>query len=397
MDLCTYFEPINKGKINFKTNEFTPQLGDRIRTYWEEAEFPDLKNATLAMLGVCEDRGSAMNKGCAKAPDEIRSKLYRLALPCEEMNMIDLGNMVAGKNCEDTYFALTEVLYKLMDQNITVIILGGSQDITFAQYRAYEVLGRIINMVAVDARFDIDSRPTIDSQSYLYHIIQQQPNYLFNFTNVGYQSYFTGYKAVELMDELQFDCYRLGAIQEKISKAEPIFRGADALSIDLGAIRQSDAPANGAPSPHGFYGEELCQMARYAGMSDKLSSIGIYELNPMLDHKHQTAHMVAQVLWYFIEGYYGRKNEIPSRDRLNYKRYLVTLSSNSQGLTENEMVFYKSKRSDRWWMEVPCESDENKERYKRQLLIPCTYEEYQQALDNDIPALWWKYYKRVNG
>jgi len=38
---------------------------------------------------------------------------------------------------------------------------------------------------------------------------------------------------------------------------------------------------------------------RYAGMSDKLSSFGIYEINPLFDNHDQTSHLAAQMIWYF--------------------------------------------------------------------------------------------------
>ena len=59
------------------------------------------------------------------------------------------------------------------------------------------------------------------------------------------------------------------------------------------------------------------------------------------------------------------------------------------------MVFYKSKKSDRWWVEVPCSTEANGES-KRKLLVPCLYDDYEQALGNKIPDIWWKFYQRVN-
>lgn len=391
MDLCSYFEPISREGICLDGVDFDASLASAVDSYFADGPFPDLKNVNLAIVGVPEDRNAVLNRGCAAAPDKVRNYLYRLARPAEGMAVADLGNIAPGKSPEDSLFAVTEVLYRLMDRNIAVVVLGGSQDITFAQYRAYEILGRVVNIVAVDSRFDICPSPAPDSRSYLYHIVRQQPNYLFNFTNIGCQSYFCGSKLSALMDELEFDHYRLGAVQADMERTEPLIRAADLVSVDLGAVRQSDAPANGDPSPHGFYGEELCRMARFAGMSDKLSSIGFYELNPLFDRQGQTAHLTAHAVWFFIEGFYNRKSDFPYRDRENYKRFMVPLDRENL-----EIVFYKSKKSDRWWMEVPCETDERKERYLRHLLIPCTYDEYRQAMENEIPDLWWRFYRRVN-
>ncbi|MCF0211646.1 MAG: formimidoylglutamase [Bacteroidales bacterium] len=412
MELITYLQPIKREAIDFLEGDFGVCLGSKTATYWEGEAFPDLNNVSLAMIGVCEDRGTVDNSGCALAPDAIRRKLYRLSVPCDDMTLADLGNIVPGRTTEDTLFAVTDVVYQLLHRNVTVIILGGGQDITLAQYKAYERLGRVVNITAIDSRFDLENSEQVTSQSYLSHIVRQDPNFLFNFTNIGYQSYFVDRQMVMLLDDLQFDAYRLGVIKDNMRRAETLIRATDLLTVDLGAVRQSDCPAVGNPSPHGFYGEDLCLLTRYAGMSDKLTSIGFYELNPRYDNRYQSAQMVAHSLWYFIEGFFHRYHDFPYRDPENYRRYLVTLNpteitydSDQSSIGKDafhadlrctEIVFIKSKKSSRWWMEVPCEMDDQRERYAHHLLVPCTKEEYDEAVEGRLPDLWMKYYSRVN-
>ena len=391
MDIASYFQPVNLEKMGFREDEFFTNIGMVTSIYHDGSDFPELKNAALAIIGVCDDRGAEGNEGCKNAPDEIRRYLYRLALPSEATHMVDLGNMPAGNTREDTQFAVTEVLYKLLDSNTTVIILGGSQDITYSNYKAYEVLGRVVNIASIDSIFDLgNDKKALSSGNWISHIVAQQPNYLFNFANIGYQTYFNGAPMVKLMDELNFDAYRLGVIQRDMVRAETLVRSADMVSVDINSVRLSDAPGQANGSPHGFYGEELCRLARFAGMSDKLTSIGFYEYNPLYDHRGQTAHLIAHALWYFIEGFYNRAADFPHRDKQNYKHFMVGLNDGDM-----EISFYKSKKSDRWWMEVPY-SGERQEQYQRHLLIPCTYADYQQAQQNEVPELWWKYYQRVN-
>ena len=392
MDISTYFTPIDTTVLDYSSEEFRPMLGDAVDAYVDGGAFPSLEGVRMVLVGVKEDRGSVVNQGCAEAPDVIRHYLYRLAKPHDDVRLADLGNIAAGATARDTCFAVIEAMQYLLDQGLTVMFLGGGDDMVFAIYKAYEVLGRVINICSVDARFNLEGGDQVNSSNYLQHIILQQPNYLFDYVALGYQTYFVGQEMVKLMDELKFSTRRVGELQANMELAEPLVRYSDVVAVDISAVRQSDAPANAAPSPHGLYGEQLCQIARYAGMSDKTSCFGLFEMNPAYDRQGQTAHMLAHALWFFIEGFYYRLNDYPSSDSRQYKRFTTMLQEHGM-----EIVFYKSLRSDRWWMEVPCEDTERRERYRRHTLIPCSYADYQRAMENEIPELWWHYYNRING
>ena len=392
MELSHYFEPVDTAVVGYRSEEFRPMLGDSIEAYTPETAFPDWQQARIVLLGVREDRASVDGRGCAAAPDHIRHYLYRLAKPHADLRIADLGNIVAGAEVRDTYFAVIEALQQVLDRDCTVVLLGGSDDLVFPIYKAYEVLGRVINICSIDSRFNLEGGDNINSNNYLQHIILQQPNYLFDYINLGYQTYFVGSEMVQLMDELKFSTLRLGEMQGNLERAEPMVRYSDVVAVDVSAVRQSDAPAAADPSPHGLYGEQLCQLARYAGMSDKTTCFGLFEAVPTRDRDGQTAHMLAHAAWFFIEGFCYRQNDFPSRDKQSYKRFAVQMNDNGM-----EIAFYKSLKSDRWWMEVPCNDSERRERYQRHTLIPCSYHDYQRAMENEIPELWWHYYNRLNG
>ena len=307
--------------LGFLPSEYVVKLGDRIETHTPQSGMPEIPENALVMVGVGEDRGAENNAGCADAPDEIRRYLYQLAVPNADTHIVDLGNVIIGQTAEDTYYAVAEIVAAVLPKGNTLILLGGSQDLTYAAYKGYERLNRIMNITSIDSRFDLENNDEINSRTWLQNIIMQNPNYLFFNSNLGYQTYFVGQDYIQLMDDLKFDAYRLGELQKDMTRAESLIRNADLLSVDIGAIRQSDAPGNRYPSPHGFYGEEFCLMMRYAGMSDKTDCLGLFEVNPKFDNHGQTAHMTAQGLWYFIEGFYNRKHDNPLLNPENCKRF----------------------------------------------------------------------------
>lgn len=386
MDFNEYFEPVALGgdlAFDYLPSHFINSI--------QNFDNQSIKDYNLAIIGVGEDRNANNNSGCGIAPNHVRKYLYRLTGFKSNVNIVDLGNLKIGATTQDTYFALSSIIEHLVKNNVVPIIIGGSQDLTYANFLAYKDLEQTVNLVSIDSKFNLGSADeNINSNNFLTKIILHQPNFLFNYSNIGYQSYFIDKDEIELMSKLFFDTYRLGQVQNNIEEVEPIVRNADILSFDVSAIRQSEAPANNNASPNGFYGEQACQIARYAGFSDKLTSIGFYELNPELDRNNQTSHSVAQMIWYFIDGYVNRKNDFPLGSRKNYLKYMVNIQEG-----DKEVVFYKSDKSERWWMDVPYPAHK-KIKYERHLLIPCSYSDYQIACENEIPDRWWQTFQKLS-
>ncbi len=209
-----------------------------------------------------------------------------------------------------------------------------------------------------------------------------EPNNLFNYSNIGFQTFFNAQEEIDLLEKLYFDSYRLGIVNQDIKIVEPALRDADIVSVDISALRKTEAPANNNTTPNGFYGEEMCTILRYAGLSDKVSSLGIFEYNAIYDDSNQTAQLIAQMIWYFIEGVNFRLGEYPFGSKKEYIKYIVPI--------DNDVInFFKSNKSNRWWMEIP----DNK--FKKEALIPCTYEDYLEASSQVIPNRWWKTIKKL--
>ncbi|MCL4856608.1 MAG: formimidoylglutamase, partial [Flavobacteriales bacterium] len=277
MNFSDFFEPINlkQGDLNFN---YSPNNFVSAISFYEGQELFDY---SIAIIGVGEERGSSFNAGTSLAPNHVRKYLYRLNKLNGSAKIIDFGNLKVGSSLNDTYFALSSIIEELLKLNILPIIIGGSQDLTYANFLAYKNLEQTVNLVSIDSHFNLgEPDEEINSNNFLTKIILHQPNFLFNYSNIGYQTYFVDSTEIDLMGKLFFDVYRLGQVQKNIEDVEPIVRNADIISIDVSAIRQSESPGNANASPNGFYGEQACQISRYAGLSDKLTSIGFYEVNP---------------------------------------------------------------------------------------------------------------------
>jgi arginase family enzyme len=381
-----YLNPVDESLLAHAKMQPNQTLGQLIEIYTTQNGFPDLANKKIALIGVQESRASVGNYGTGSNLDEIRKELYKLYSGNWPVHLADIGTIKQGSSVEDTYFALQSLISYLVKNQIIPVILGGSQDLTYPNYRAYDVLEQTVNMVSVDNKFNVGAiEDELSSESFLSKIVMNKPNNLFNFSNIGYQTYFNSQDEIDLLDSLFFDTYRLGEVTNSIQLVEPLMRDADIVSIDLSAIRSADAPANNNATPNGFSGSEICAISRYAGISDKVSSFGIYEYNAKFDVQNQTAQLIAQMIWYFIEGVNYRAKDYPFGLKDNYQKYIVPID-------DQVLNFHKSNKSGRWWMEISL-NENNK--FKRHALIPCTYQDYISATNQEIPDRWIKTLKKL--
>lgn len=347
-------------------------------------DLPDMENVHIAIIGVKEDRGAVDNEGCFDSLGAIRDQLYNLVTHQQSLKIWDFGNIEKGSQLSDTYFGVSTVLNQLLKGKAVPIIIGGSHDITAAQFKGYHTFERDINIAMIDERVDLEEMDgNISDQNHLSKIITGNPPFLGNLALLGYQSHYADPKSLETLDKLGFECMRFGEVRKGMEEVEPLVRESDMLSFDISAIRASDAPAIKGSSPNGFTGEEACQICRYAGLSDRLSSIGIYNFNPVFDRNDQTAQLIAQMIWYFTEGFYNRKDDKLTLTEKDFYRYIVHLDEG-----HHDLLFWKSRKSDRWWLEVSVPQLGKKK--NKPMLIPCSYNDYKIASAGELPERWIK-------
>lgn len=360
-------------------------LGKKLRIHSKQQGIPDLDEVKIAILGVLENRNDVDYMGDDIHFNNIRRTLYSLFPGNWHNDIADLGDILQGESVEDTYFALRTTLAVLIEKKIIPIVLGGSQDLTYSNYRAYDNLIPMVNIVNIDSNFDLgDSSLPIKNNSYLGKIILEQPYNLFNYSTIGYQTYFNSQDEIDLMDNLYFEAYRLGEVSNNITIVEPVMRDAHIVSFDLKSIKASEVSSKQSHSPNGLNGKDVCAISRYAGISNKVSSFGIYEYKP--SNNDVTAMLIAQMIWYFIEGVNCRVKDDDFKDDSNYQKFNVLIDN-------EELVFFKSVKTGRWWIEIPFLPDVNN-KLKKHTLLPCTHEDYIEASHGKIPERWYKAYKK---
>jgi arginase family enzyme len=292
-----------------------------------------------------------------------------------DLKLVDLGNVRMGASITDTYAALRTVVQALIAEGKTVVILGGSHDLTLAQYQAYASTRQLIEATCVDALIDLHPDAVLPVEHFLMEMLTGMPNYLKHYNHIAFQSYYVHPTVLETLDKLRFDCYRVGNVKEALDEMEPVIRNSHLFSFDISALSNAHSPAS-TISPNGLTGEEACTLFRYAGMSPTVNTVGVYGYDPRLDRQDLTAKQIAQQLWYLLDGRSRGKREASLTEKDSFNEYYMAFA-------EVETVFLQSKKTGRWWMQLPDKK-----------FIACSYKDYLLASSNEIPERWLRAQER---
>ncbi|MCB0640118.1 MAG: hypothetical protein KDC44_00700 [Phaeodactylibacter sp.] len=334
-------------------------FGNQIDIY--QQEIPDLKGVQVALIGLQ-----------AREANAVREHLYAMSFPFGTLKIADLGN---ARRSSASF--MVQVLRELHESKIIPIIIAKTPDLIRLQYQALLTLRSAISMAVVDDHVPIHPEPVPgESAQYLDNLVDHEIAPPFFLQLLAGQTHFIDPERIARFSPQRFGMLRLGSLRSDLTTAEPLIRDADLVGFHLRAMKQIEAPAVEGKSPSGLFSEDAAQLARYAGMSDKLLSFGLYGFQANMEGKVQTAQLISQLIWYFLDGLAHRKQDFPvSTDGL--VEYIVDFKGDDQ-----QLVFWKSMKSGRWWIQIPAETNDE---LKRHRLVPCAYQDYLQACEGDLP------------
>ncbi|MGC1390355.1 MAG: arginase family protein [Bacteroidales bacterium] len=386
VDLNDYFNPVSIEGPDFELLTSQATFPHNITIHTDNSPVRDIGKFKIAMLGVPDGRNSP-GSGSLRGPDMIRGQLYKLAKIPGRSKIIDLGNMKQGVTFRDTLAGLTDILSLLISEDLFPVIIGGSSALIPAIDRAMSFFPDRYTLTAVDSRIDFSNeRREPDSFNYLNSIINNHKSAFSHYINIGYQTYLNDQQIINRFLKKRSELLRIGDVRQAIHLTEPLFRDSEVVIFDISSVRQSDAPGTISPSPNGFYGEEICLLSRYAGISDKLKIFGLFDVNPEFDIRNQTTSLAAQILWFFLEGFSQKQYETPVLNISNSGRFIkyhVRITD-----LEDDLIFVKSNLTDRWWIELQAEKDLN-------LYVACSHEDYLKANRNEVPDRWVQAVERL--
>lgn len=330
-------------------------LGTKITNYHQNED--ELADAKVALIGIN-----------AHKADKIRTELF--ALSNFSQKSIDLGNL---KN-EKPGFAI-QLIGFLLESKILPILFGGDEQFVFSLYHAFQLNEKMVNLTIIDNTIRFTAIQS-DTKSYLNPLLNPPHKNLFHLSILGTQAHINNPNLYKVLSDNDFEWETLGSMTSNLANSEPLIRDADLVSFNVAAIKAADCPGQEQPFPTGLSAQDSCALARFAGMSDKLTAFGVFGYQPQNDLNGISAKMAALIIWYFLDGVANRQNEFPL-SKAGLKKYVVVHKKNDVHIS-----FWKSEKTGRWWMEIPIY---RKNQQLRHALLPCSHDDYIMATKDLLP------------
>jgi arginase family enzyme len=299
---------------------------------------PDVGKCAVAILGLADDTGVAMNHGRPGArdgPAAFRAALARYGVAARMTearlsgsavesdagpvgfarpgypHVFDAGDIVPGKSLQETHDRVTEAASRLLAQGLVVVGIGGGHDLTYPLVRALHqhrrggggpAATRPMAGVYADAHLDVRAEPgsgmafrAMIEHGYVNRLVNVGANWAVN--SADHAEWFGAHGGVFSSAE--------GAVM-MLRDREGEERRPDFVSLDIDVLDGSVAPGVSAVNPAGMSAGVLASLAFAAGACPSVRVIDVMEFNPVFDIDHRTARVVAHLFVSFLAGYAER-------------------------------------------------------------------------------------------
>lgn len=342
-----------------------------------------IHSSDIIIIGIDEKEGESVS-------NLVRQKLWGLsAIPYSKGRLFDAGNIPSNLSLAQQYQTIENVSELVAESKAHLIFIGASQEFTSKAYAGWKNNQNLLRLAIVDCKIDWDgSIDDFHSDNFANTLLDEPYEKLVELSFIGIQGYLTPQPAQQKVLRRKHELIRLGNLRGNIRESEPLLSDAHLVSFDISSVRASDAPGTRIDNPNGLYAEELCALARYAGIGQNNKFFGLHGFNNTATIPGQTLMLAAQTIWHYIEGVSHRKAENPLKNSPYNKKYVV-----STNVADIEMVFYKSEQTGNWWFELPVLNKQKVTRGK--ILVRCNASDYVSASNGDIPLRWMRWYQKV--
>lgn len=322
--------PADEALFYSRGDSSDPRMGEIVRRLGSASPEHVSDGADVVLLGVPEDRGIAKNfgrSGAAEGPDAVRSKFYRLTPGFNpdimRLDIADAGNLpTEDLSLEEVHQFLKETSEAIIREGALPVVLGGGHDLSFPGIAGMACgLGLAagdLGVINIDSHLDVRSTAGgINSGTAFYRCLEEMPEKALkgrNFVEYGVQEPYNSPFAYNWVRDRGVTVMTFrdvaGRPMERFLQALRLAgegTKAVAVSIDIDAARQNEAPGASASNPSGLSALDLEKIAYLAGRTERVRYVDIMEMSPPLDEDKRTAALCASVLFWFLKGFCERR------------------------------------------------------------------------------------------
>jgi formimidoylglutamase len=277
----------------------------------------DYNQSTHVLIGCPQHEGVQRNNGragAAEAPNKIREQLYKLQVEKEcHVKLFDAGNIITDfidleDALEKIHDSLTKAVSEFLRDGKKVIVLGGGNDISYADVRALGEAESDISAINIDAHLDMRIADRMTSGTPYRKLIEDHylsPHQLHEF---GIRPESNSAYYLENAKQLGVNVHFLRGIRkEGVNSAFQHILGQIGersffLGLDMDGIQAADAPGVSASSPVGLSGREVMECIHHAKQKENLKVFEITEVNPRHDIDNRTVKLAALFVYAFLFG-----------------------------------------------------------------------------------------------
>lgn len=296
----------------------------------------------------------------------VRNILSRLYHKHIRIRIADAGNIIPGISYADTLVALDDLLSEFAASDARVIFLA--EDELMAQ----TVWKKILQLHPQESTFVGNMQE--DTEELILEIQSQKKKGSY-FNLAAFQNYLNDPDLLESNEAIGGELLRLGLLRERPDAMEAALRRSGSCFFHTNSVKSSEWNLS-LQQPNGLNAAEACKIFHYMGFSSALkwSVAGPY-------HGAGDA-LMAQLLWHFIDGANNSREENPASAGNDFLKFYV-----EQEKENHHFIFYQSKFTYRWWMQVdhPHKESEN----TKDIIVPCTEQDYKKAVNGESPDAWW--------
>ena len=270
-----------------------------------------------SLIGI-PDHAGVMNVGgrigAAQGPKSFRGSLSRMKgrVPVQQ-TLWNAGDVAGiGPQVATNHRKASDLVRDAAQASSVSVVVGGGHDHGFSHLRGISEAfpGKSVGCINIDAHLDVRKpEPEITSGAPFYLALESGVLKPENLIEFGIQSHCNAEDLWQYIDDRKVDVVPFEqvrgwkAIMEFKAALGRLAATCDliVISLDLDAATSAHAPGVSAPQAEGFTSNEIIEMMEQAGREPKVLSLGIFELNPLLDTDERTARLAATAAWHFVE------------------------------------------------------------------------------------------------